>query len=127
MLVQNIYPAQVVEYSLRHGKKWNSEMEGKDKHKVEETASLFPPNKPKANNNKYDESFRDFNEEQSINEVNDGDRGSYQPLDRNSHDYRSRSRSPEDSMHRERHRYEASDRRYMIAIQAGQIVVIIIS
>ena len=73
---------------------------------------MFLPSKPKADNNTYDESFQDFNEEQSINKVNDGDRGSYQPPDRNSHDYRSRSRSPEDSTHRERHRYEASDRRY---------------
>ena len=112
MLVQSIYPAQVVKYSLRPGKKSNSDMEGNDKHMAEETAGLFPPSKPKANNNKYDESFRDFNEEQSINEVNDSDRGSYQPPDRNSHDYGSRSRSPEDSTHRERHRYEASDRRY---------------
>ena len=102
MLVQSIYPAQVVEYSLGCGKKSNLDMEGNDKLKVEETAALFPPSKPKENNNKYDESFRDFNEEQLINEVNDGDRGSYQPPDRNSHDYRSRSRSPEDSTHRER-------------------------
>ena len=86
-------------------------MEDNDKHKVEETAGLFPPSKPKANN-KYDESFRDFNEEQSINEVNDGDKGSYEPPDRSSHDYRSRSRSLEDSTHRKRHRYEVSDRRY---------------
>ena len=64
MLVQSIYPAQVVEYSLGHGKKSNSDMEGNDKHKVEETAGLSPPSKPKAGNNKYDESFRVFNEEQ---------------------------------------------------------------
>ena len=112
MLVQSVYPAQVVEYSLRCGKKLSLEMEGNNKHKVEETAGLFLPSKPKVNNNKYDKCFRNFNEEQSINEVNDGDRESYQPPDRNSHDYRSRSRSPEDSTHRERHRYEASDRRY---------------
>ena len=112
MLVQSIYPALVVEYSLGHGKKSKSNTEGNDKHEVQETAGLFPPSKPKADNNKYGESFRDFNEEQSINEVNDGDRGSYEPPDRNSHDYRSRSRSPEDSTHRERHRYEVSDRRY---------------
>ena len=112
MLVQKVYPAQVVEYSLGCGKKLSLEMEDNDKHKVEETAGLFPPSKPKANNNKYDENVRDFNEEQSINEVNDGDRGSYEPPDRNSHDYRSRSRSLEDSTHRERHRYETSDRRY---------------
>ena len=112
MLVQSIYPAQVVEYSLGRGKKLSLETENNDKHNVEETAGLFPPSKPKANNNTYDESFRDFNEEQSINKVNDGDRGSYEPPDRNSHNYRSRSRSPEDSTHRERHRYEASVRRY---------------
>ena len=56
--------------------------------------------------------MRDFNEEQLINEVNDGDRGSYEPPDSNSHNFRSRSRSLEDSIHRERHRYETSDRRY---------------
>ena len=106
MLVQSIYPAQVAEYSLRHRRKSNSDMEGNDMHKVEETAGLFPPSKSKVNNNKYDESFREFNIEQSINKVNDGDRGSYQPPDRNNHNYRSRSRSPKDSTHRERHRYK---------------------
>ena len=109
MLVQRVYPAQVVEYSLGRGKKSSLEMEDNDKHKVEETAGLFPPTKPKTNN-KYDESFRDFNEEQLINKVND-DRGSYEPPDRNSHDYRSRSRSPDNSTHRERHRYDTTDRR----------------
>ena len=112
MVVQSVYPAQVVEYSLGHGKKSDSDTEGNNKHKVEETAGLFLPSKTKIDNNNYDESFREFNIEQSINEVNDSDRGSYQPSDRNSHNYRSRSRSPEDSTHRERHRCEASDRRY---------------
>ena len=93
-------------------KKLDSDTEGNDKHKVEETAGLFLPSKPKVDNNNYDESFWEFNVKQLINEVNDGDRGSYQPPDRNSHNYRSRSRSPEDSVHRERHRYNASDRRY---------------
>ena len=102
----------MVEYSLGRGKKSDSDMKGNDKHKVEETAGLFPPSKPEVDNNNYDESFREFNIEQSINKVNDGDRGSYQPPDRNSHNYRSRSRSLEDSTHREGHRYEASDRRY---------------
>ena len=112
ILIQSIYPAQVVEYSLRCGKKLDSDTEGNDKQKVEETAGLFPPSKPKVDSNNYDESFREFNIEQSINEVNDRDRGSYQPPDRKSHSYRSRSRSPEDIAHRERHRYDASDRRY---------------
>ena len=110
MLVQKVYPAQVVEYSLGRRKKSSLEMEDNDKHKVKETAGLFPPSKPKANN-KYDDSIRDFNEEQSINEVNDDDRGSYEPPDRNSHDYRSRSRSLDNSTHRERHRYDTTDRR----------------
>ena len=109
MLVQKVYPAQVVEYSLGRGKKLSLETEDTDKHKVEETAGLFPPTKPKANNN-Y-ESFRDFNEEQSINKINDDNRGSYEPPDRNSNDNRSRSRSLEDSTHRERHRYNTTDRR----------------
>ena len=84
MLVQKVYPAQVVEYSLGRGRKLSLETEDNDKHKVEETAGLFPPSKPKKNNNKFDESFRDFNEKQSINEVNDSDRGSYEPPDRKS-------------------------------------------
>ena len=109
-LVQRVYPAQVVEYTLGHGKKSSLDTEDTDKHKVEETAGLFPPTKPKANND-YNESFRDFNEEQSINEVNDNDRGSYQPLDKNGHDYRSKSRSRENNTHRERHRYDTTDRR----------------
>ena len=109
-LVQKVYPAQVVEYTLGRGKKLSLDTEDTDKHKVEETAGLFPPTKHRANND-YNESFRNFNEEQLINEVNDDDRGSYEPPDRNSHDYRSRSRSPEDSTQRERHRYDATDRR----------------
>ena len=46
-----------------------------------------------------------------INEVNDDDRGSYQPPDKNGHDYRSKSRSPEMNSHRERNRYDTTDRR----------------
>ena len=110
ILVQSIYPAQVVEYSLGCGKKLDLDTEGNDKHKVQDTAGLFPPSKPQVDSNNYDASFREFNVKQSINKVNDGDRGSYQPPDRNSHNYR--SRSPEDNAHRERHRYNASDRRY---------------
>ena len=87
-LVKKAYPAQVVEYTLGHGKKSSLDTEDTDKHKVGETAGLFPPTKNKANND-YNESFRNFNKEQSINEVNDDDRGSYQPPDRNGHDYRS--------------------------------------
>ena len=93
-LVQRAYPAQVVEYTLGHGKKSSLDTENTVKHKVEETAGLFPPTKTKVNND-YQENFRDFNEEQLINEVNDDDRGSYQPMDKNGHNYRSKSRSLE--------------------------------
>ena len=109
-LVQRAYPAQVVEYILGCGKKSSLDVEDTVKHKVEEPAGLFPPTKPKVNND-YQESFRDFNEEQLINEVNDDDRGSYQPPDKNGHYYRSRSRLPETNSHRERHRYDTMDRR----------------
>ena len=109
-LVQRAYPAKVVEYTLGRGKKLSLDAEDAVKHKVEELAGLFPPTKPKVNND-YQESFRGFNEKQLINEVNDNDRGSYQPLDKNGHDYRSKSRSPENNTHRERHRYDTMDRR----------------
>ena len=106
-LIQRAYPAQVVEYTL--GCKTSS-LGNVDKPKEEETPGLFPPTKPKVNN-VYNENFRNFNEEQLISEVNDEDRGSYQPPDMNDHNYRPRSRSPEMSSHRERNRYDATDRR----------------
>ena len=106
-LIQRAYPAQVVEYTL--GRKTSS-LGNVDKPKEEETPGLFPPTKPKVNN-AYNENFRNFNEEQLISEVNDEDRGSYQPPDMNDHNYRPRSRSPETSSHRERNRYDATDRR----------------
>ena len=60
-LVQRAYPTQVVEYTLGCGKKSSLDTEDTVKHKVEEPAGLFPPTKPKVNND-YQESFRDFNE-----------------------------------------------------------------
>ena len=103
-LIQRAYPAQVVEYTLGRKK---SSLENVDKPKEEEPPGLFPPTKPKVNN-VYNENFRDFNEEQLIN---DDDRGSYQPPDRNGHEYRPRSRSPEVNSHKERNRYDTTDRR----------------
>ena len=107
-LVQRAYPAQVVEYTLRRGRKSDLDRENTVRHKVEEQAGLFPTTKTKANND-YQENFGDFNEEQIIDEVNDDDRGSYQPPDKNGHDYRSKSRLPDP--HRERNRYDTTDRR----------------
>ena len=107
-LVQRAYPAQVVEYTLGRGRKSDLDRENTVKHKVEEPVGLFPPTKTKTNND-YQENFRDFNEEQIIDEVNDDDRSSYQPLDKNGHDYRSKSRLLDP--HRERNRYDTMDRR----------------
>ena len=106
-LIQRVYPAQVVEYTLGHK---TSSLGNVEKPKEEETPGLFPPTKPKVNN-VYNENFRNFNEEQLVGEVNSEDRGSYRPPDMNDHNYRSRSRSPEMSSHRERNRYDATDRR----------------
>ena len=106
-LIQRAYPAQVVEYTLGHKK---LSLENTVKPKEEEPPGLFPPTKPKVNN-VFNENFRDFNEEQLIDEANGDDRGSYQPPDKNCHDYRPRSRSPEMNSHRERNRYDAADRR----------------
>ena len=97
-----------MEYTLGCGKKSDLDSENMVKHKVEEPAGLFPPTKTKPNND-YQENFRNFNEEWIVDEVNDDDRGSYQPPDRNGHDYRSKSRSPDP--HRERNRYDTMDRR----------------
>ena len=109
-LVQRMYPAQVVEYTLGRGRKSDLDRENTVNHKVEEPAGSFPPTKTKTNN-EYQESFRDFNEEQMINEVNDDDKGSYQPPNKSGHDYRSKSRSLELNPHRERNRYDTTDRR----------------
>ena len=48
--------------------------------------------------------------DQSVEEINK--HGSYQPPDRDDINWRLRSRSPETSSPRERHRYDVTDRRY---------------
>ena len=109
-LVQRVYPAQV-EHTLGCGKKSAIDAEDTVKPKAEEPAGLFPPTKPRINN-EYKENFRDFNEEELINEVHDDDKGSYQPPDKDGHDYRSKSRLPDVNSYRERNRYDTMDRRY---------------
>ena len=115
-LIQRAYPAQVVEYTL--GRKILSSG-NVEKPKEEETPGLFPPTKPKVNN-VYNENFRNFSEDQLIGEVTSEDKGSYRPPDMNDHNYRSRSRSPETSSHRERNRYDATDRRSRHNIYASR-------
>ena len=102
-----------------------SSLENTVKSKEEEPAGLFPPTKCKVNN-VYNENFRDFNEGQLINEVNDDDIGSYQPPDKNGHDYRPRSRSPEMNSHKETGMMQQTEEVGMIDMQAGQTTIIII-
>ena len=109
-LIQQVHPAQVVEYTLGHKKKSILDAENTVEHKVEEPAGLFLPAKPRVDN-EYKENFGDFNEE-LINEVNDDYKASYQPPDKDGHDYRSKSRSLDANSHRERNRYGTTDRRY---------------
>ena len=128
MIVQKVYPAQVVEYSLGRGKKSSLETENNDKHKVEETAGLFPPSKPKVNNNKYDESFRDLMKNSQLMK-------SLTVIENHmSHQIGTVFTTGPDQDHQKTaHTGKDIDMRLqiegigMIVIQAGQIVVIIIS
>ena len=110
-LVQQVYPAQVVKHTLGSGKKSTMDTENAVKPKAEEPAGLFPLTKQRINN-EYKKNFRDFNEEELINEVLDDNKGSYQPSHKDGHDYRSKSRSPDVNSYRERNRYDTMDRRY---------------
>ena len=55
-LVQRAYPAQVVEHTLGCGKKSTIDTEDTVKPKAEEPAGLFPPTKPRINN-EYKQNF----------------------------------------------------------------------
>ena len=101
----------MLEHTLGRGKKSTIDTENTVKPKAEEPAGLFPPTKQRINS-EYKENFRDFNEEELINEVHDDDKGSYQPPHKDGHDYRSKSRLPDLNSYRERNRYDTMDRRY---------------
>ena len=126
-LVQRVYPAQIVEYTLGHGKKLSLDTEDTDKHKVEETAGLFPPTKPKANN--------DYNESSEILMKNSQLTKSMMMIeDHTNHLIRMVMTTGQNQDHwKTMHTEKDTDMALqiegigMIAIQAGQIVVIIIS
>ena len=64
--------------------------------------------------------------DQSVEEINK--QGSYQPPDRNDINRRYRSRLPETSSPRERHRYNITDRRYRFdGCLTDQMVAIVIN
>ena len=122
-VIQNIYPAQVVEYWQGASKKDESKASdaaatsNKDGNNVglflqkgKDQVGLFPPNSSPKNHNKSGEHLRNFDMDMSVEEINK--QGSYQPPDRHDVNWRCRSRSPETSSPRERHRYDVTDRRY---------------
>ena len=122
-VIQNVYPAQVVQYSLGALKKDEAKAldavptGNKDVNKVglflpkgKDQVGLFPPSSSPKNHNKSNEHLRNFDMDQSVEEVND--QGSHQPPDGHDIDWRHRSRLPETSSPRERHRCDVTDRRY---------------
>ena len=78
--------------------------------KGKDQVGLIPPNSSPKNHIKSNEHLRNFDMDQSVEEINE--QGSYQPPDRDDINWRCRSRWTETSSPRERHRYEATDRRY---------------
>ena len=74
--------------------------------KGKDQAGLFPPSLSPKNNNKSNEHIRNFDMDQSVEEINK--QRSCKPPNNQRH----RSRSPETSSPRERHRYDVTNRRY---------------
>ena len=118
-----LYPAQVVQYSLGVSKKDEAKAldavttGNKDSNNIglflpkgKDQVGLFPSNSSPKNHNKSNEHLRNFNMDQSEEEINK--QGSYQPPDRHDVNRRHWSRSPETSSPRERQRYDVTDRRY---------------
>ena len=119
-VIQSVYPAQVVQYSLGASKKDEAKASdavptgNKDGNnaglfppKGKDQVELFPMNSSPKNHYKSNEHLRNFDMDQSVEEINE--QGSYQPPD----NWRHRSRLPETSSPRERHRYDIADRRYI--------------
>ena len=121
VVIQGVYPTQVLQYSLGGTKKEEPAASntavsedisnvGLFPHKGKDHVGLFPKNSSPKIPNKSNEHLGNLDMDQSVEEIND--RGSYQPSDRKNVNQRSRSRSPESSSQRERHRYDITDRRY---------------
>ena len=122
-VIHNVYLAQVIQYSLGVSKKDEAKASdavttgnkdgntiGLSPQKGKNQVGLFPSNSSPKNHNKSSEHLRNFNMDQSVEEINE--QGSHQPPDRHDVNQRHRSRLPETSSPRERHRYDVTDRRY---------------
>ena len=122
-VIQNVYLAQVIPYSLGASKKdeakasdaaTTSNKDGNNiglfPQKGKDQVGLFPSNLSPKNHNKSSEHLRNFDMDQSVEKINE--QGSYQPPDRHDVNQKHRSRSPETNSPRERHRYDVTDRSY---------------
>ena len=121
-VIQTVYPAQVVRYSLGASKKdeakaSDAETTGnKDANTIglfpqkgKDQVGLFPSNSSPKNHNKSSEHFRNFNMDQSVEEINE--QGSYQPPDR--HDINQGIGQDHRKLdHQGRDRYDVTNRRY---------------
>ena len=83
-------------------------------HNGTDHVGLFPKNSSPKNPNKSNEHLGNLDMNQSVEEINKEikEQGSYQPPDRQKVNQRSRSRLPESSSQREKHRNDVTDRRY---------------
>ena len=122
-VIQNCYLAQVVQYSLGTSKK--NEKDGAKEsdastagNKVSNNVGLFPPkgkeqvglfplNSSPRNHNKSSEHLRDFNMDQSVEEINEQGHTSHPTSMMSAEDA-----EQDTSSLRERHRYDVNDRRY---------------
>ena len=111
-VIQNVYPAQVLQYSLGDMVKEKPAMSKATVSENEDNVGLFPPNGK--NKEKSNEHLGKLHIDQSVEEMSNeiSKRGSYQPPDRQGINRRGRSRSPESETHRDRYRYDITDRRY---------------
>ena len=103
-VIQSVYPAEVVQYSLGAARKDEAKtsdavlMGNKDVNNIgllplkgKDQVGLFPPNSSPQNHNKSNVHLRNFDMDQSVEEIKE--QGSYQPPD----NWRHRSRLPETS------------------------------
>ena len=124
-VIQNVYPAQVLQYSLGNMVKEKPATSKTMVSKNEGNVGLFPPNgknqeksfphnsSPK-NASKSNKHLGKLHIDQSVEEMNEeiNERGSYQQPNGQGISHRGRSRSSESETHRDRYRYDVTDRRY---------------
>ena len=111
-VIQSVYPTLVLQYSLGDSMKERPPTSKTTTSENKESVGLFSPNGK--NQEKSNEHLRKLHIDQSVEEMNKeiSKRGSYQLPDGQGINRRGRSRSPESKTHRDRYRYDVTDRRY---------------